>query len=933
VADPYYGNQLYESTKTNNLSAGLAITALPDIAPVSLSAPTGIAGRAVQLVLVATNQGAGSASGYWYDGIYLSTNAVLATNAVPLTYVYQNHSVGAGSNYVWTNSVSLPAAAVGNYYLIVHLADPYYGNQLQESIATNNISSALSLAPLTPDLVAGVAGQIGSSSPMLSITEAGKNMILSWPASATGYSLQSNTNLALASAWNAMTNIPAVVGNQCYVTDSIVGVSKFYRLLNASGSAQSNVGGLRFEPVDGSGVGSWVAAAGPYPASAHPYTNGSASYVTLAWTNTYPGADGLQVSFDPQTQFGKNDSFSVLDGSGTAVSGSPFTYGQLAGQTVYVPGDRVILQLSEYPQGEGSWGFAVTNVQTGTLSGPLTITAAKPNPVVLVQWSGVNGGAGPVSSSWYDFVYYATNAGMTNEQTLTDASQPGPLAAGAGYQQSVRVTLPLTASGTNYYQVMLDAYNYIFESNKSNNLSAVVPVVFNLVPPDLQAAGLRVMPLDGSGVGNWASQSGPFPASIHPYTNNMSAYWTNSYPGADALRVSFDPQTAGEEVYDQLHIEDGSGADIAGSPFSLGTLAGQTVTVPGDTLILHFTSDADVTGWGFAVTGVQAGTLTNGATVTGPALNPVVLVQWHGYNGGPGAVPTNSPGYWYDFVYYATNAAMTNEQNIGSSAEYAPLVAGAGYEQSMHLTLPMTASGTGYVDWMADAYNYIYENNKTNNTSVSVPVAFNLVPPDLLPVSVSAPLGVSGSSVTIVTVVTNQGAGGALGTWYDGIYLSTNAVLASNAVPTTYAYQSRTVPAGGLYAWTNTVSLPPLNGATYYLFVRVADPYYGNQLYESTKTNNTSAGLALTSSSPSSTSNSVTGIVSPAAPLLNIAQAGTNVVFSWSTNATGYYLQSKTNLASTSAWSTVTNIPVMIGDQFYVTNAIVGPSQYYRLRN
>jgi hypothetical protein len=339
-----------------------------------------------------------------------------------------------------------------------------------------------------------------------------------------------------------------------------------------------------------------------------------------------------------------------------------------------------------------------------------------------------------------------------------------------------------------------------------------------------------------------------------------------------------------------------------------------------------------VTGWGFAVTGVQAGTLTGVATVTGPAPNPTVLVQWHGYNGGPGAVPTNSPGYWYDEVYYATNAAMSNQQGVASAVEYAPLAAGAGYEQSLHMTLPASASGTGYVDWVADIYDYIYESNKSNNTSVVVPVAFNLVPPDLVPVSVSAPYGVTGSSVTVVTVVTvvsNQGAGSAVGTWYDGIYLSTNAVLASNAVPATYMYVNQDVVPGGEYAWTNSVSLPPLTGATYYLFVRVADPYYGNQLYESTKTNNTSAGLAL----PDITSNLVTSIVNPAPPFLRIAQAGTNVVFNWSTNATGYSLQSKTNLTSTDAWSAVTNVPVIISDQFYVTNAITGSSMYYRLSN
>ncbi|MCX6929860.1 MAG: hypothetical protein NT154_42605, partial [Verrucomicrobia bacterium] len=119
---------------------------------------------------------------------------------------------------------------------------------------------------------------------------------------------------------------------------------------------------------------------------------------------------------------------------------------------------------------------------------------------------------------------------------------------------------------------------------------------------------------------------------------------------------------------------------------------------------------------------------------------------------------------------------------------------------------------------------------------------------------------------------------------------------------------------------------PQLVSGTYYLFVRVADPYYGNQLYEATKTNNTSTGLAL------SVSASLTaGVVGLPTPMLRATQTGTNVVLFWSTNTAVCLLQSKVSLTSTPTWSAVTNIPVIIGDQFYVTNALIGPSKYYRL--
>jgi len=59
-------------------------------------------------------------------------------------------------------------------------------------------------------------------------------------------------------------------------------------------------------------------------------------------------------------------------------------------------------------------------------------------------------------------------------------------------------------------------------------------------------------------------------------------------------------------------------------------------------------------------------------------------------------------------------------------------------------------------------------------------------------------------------------------------------------------------------------------------------------------------------------------------PRLNIVQAGTNVILSWATNATGFTLESTTNLTPPSSWTNLSG-------QFAVTNAISGTQKYYRL--
>jgi hypothetical protein len=66
--------------------------------------------------------------------------------------------------------------------------------------------------------------------PALQARVSGKSFILSWPTNATGYVLQTTTNLAAANSWAAVTNTPATVNQQSVVTNPISGAARFYRL-------------------------------------------------------------------------------------------------------------------------------------------------------------------------------------------------------------------------------------------------------------------------------------------------------------------------------------------------------------------------------------------------------------------------------------------------------------------------------------------------------------------------------------------------------------------------------------------------------------------------------------------------------------------------------------------------------------------------------
>jgi hypothetical protein len=99
-----------------------------------------------------------------------------------------------------------------------------------------------------------------------------------------------------------------------------------------------------------------------------------------------------------------------------------------------------------------------------------------------------------------------------------------------------------------------------------------------------------------------------YPESTHPYSNNANSTWTFTLPGSpNTISVTFDPETSVENGYDYIHVMDGDGNPITGSPFTGTSLAGQTVVISGATVIIRLVSDSGYTKWGFRVVDVFEG--------------------------------------------------------------------------------------------------------------------------------------------------------------------------------------------------------------------------------------------------------------------------------------------------------------------------------------
>ncbi len=114
-----------------------------------------------------------------------------------------------------------------------------------------------------------------------------------------------------------------------------------------------------------------------------------------------------------------------------------------------------------------------------------------------------------------------------------------------------------------------------------------------------------------------------FIESSHPYENNCDETWTIYKEGAESISVTFSEDTYVEYDCDYIYI-DGKHPDIdsdtwgdslvgggmigiyTGSKYTGSNLAGETITVPGDTVEIRLTSDGSVTEYGFRVTKVEA---------------------------------------------------------------------------------------------------------------------------------------------------------------------------------------------------------------------------------------------------------------------------------------------------------------------------------------
>ena len=160
-----------------------------------------------------TYLGASAATGA--NGVILNVNDRQATQGrLGLVLALQaNQSFAPGTKQLVNVSFRATAVAAGN--TAITFGDQPVSREVADPVATvlaaDYINAAVAVSPL----------------PALRITSAGQSVSLSWPTSATGFTLQESTD---SRAWTAVTASPSVVNTENVVSVPPSASAKFYRL-------------------------------------------------------------------------------------------------------------------------------------------------------------------------------------------------------------------------------------------------------------------------------------------------------------------------------------------------------------------------------------------------------------------------------------------------------------------------------------------------------------------------------------------------------------------------------------------------------------------------------------------------------------------------------------------------------------------------------
>lgn len=475
-----------------------------------------------------------------------------------------------------------------------------------------------------------------------------------------------------------------------------------------------------------------------------------------------------------------------------------------------------------------------------------------PGQTVAVSWTTTNQSAGEtVAARWYDSISLVSNSGLGTQQ-LAVVERTGALAANQSYTQTRSIRLPSYMQGEYYFSIVADEYQNVAEcaASEQNNRanSAAFSVANNL--PDLV--------IDTVTNPNSAVIGESFNVAYSGRNQNAAMTATNPPPSwFDLVYLSSDTTLSNDDTVIASQFND---AALANNQTYQRQLTARAGNVPAGSYHLLFVADASRNideGINNSPTETNNVKVSQAMTLTAPAVDlqvsnvAVTTPTFSGVNNTISWTVTNTGtqptlgAYWTDYVILSRDSILdASDTFLTFYSRTEILAAGASYQASKNVLLPVGLTGGYTIFVIADRSNYIVENNNDNNTSAAFAINLQLPPPaDLNVTNVAAPNAINlGETATFVWTVQNSGPNQVSGSWRDTLYLSRDGFWDSSdiLIGKTESNPNEVIAANQTYTRTAQIAAPPVDEGVYYVIVRTDAQ---NRIRETNEGNNVRASV------------------------------------------------------------------------------------------
>ncbi|HVX60600.1 MAG TPA: CARDB domain-containing protein, partial [Pirellulales bacterium] len=875
-----YGEVGDADLANNRFAVPIALSA-PDLTVTAATAPaSGVESDSIQVSWTVKNQGAVKAPANWTDYVYVSSRPTYDGTATYLGSFNESAHTGlaAGASYTESQSVTLPAFAVGAQYLL--FITNQYGYQPESdtpgdysSVAANNVF-AVPITLSAPDLAVTAA-----AAPASAVVGNGVSIPIS-------YTVKNQGSVSADGSWSDylyLSDRPVYDSTATYITS--LGYHSDPLAAGASYSGAANVTvpntaiGARYllvvtNPYRSQGESDAAGSVGANNVYALPITftapnvdltvTGATAPASVIAGDTFPvsfavknqGTDAAGANWTDQVYFSKS---AVLDSSAVSVGGFSAAQRPLPAGASYLQNQSVT--LSNVPIGAGYLLFVAnrSNDQSETdgannaFAVPITVgapdlavTAASGpasaivgnNQQLAVSYTVQNVGSVPAHGSWYDALYVSDKPTFDNTATFVAHLEQNPpaLGPGASYSDNFNVPLKTVGAGARYLLFVANAgqgsyYSAQPEADGQNGPGAnnvfAVPITLTAPSVDLSVSN----PSAPAGIVTGDSVSVSFKVT-NQGNDTAGASWTDAVYFSTSATFDKNQATLLESFpAAQSPLAGGAEYDVSGTisipelPSGAGYLffvanfnGDQAETDDGTDNVVSL--PVTVGAPDLAVTAASAPSFAN----TGDSIS----VSWSVAN--QGASP--APAGWTDVIYLSNKPTFDySARYLGSFDEsaHAGLAAGDSYNDSQTMTVPTSGfAGSLYLLVVTNAYGDQPESDGNGyyspgaNNVYALPITIGA--PDLAITTATAPASAvvgNASSIAVSYTVANQGAVAASGSWSDNLYISDKPAYDSSAeYVTSLRYNYSGLAAGSSYTQNSNVTLPlTATGARYLLLV------------------------------------------------------------------------------------------------------------------